>query len=138
MLNLPANAGKAEAVRAGVLRALELEPDSAGYWDADLATPLDAIPHFLRVFEERPQIELVMGARVHLLGRHIERNPLRHYLGRVAATLIALTLKLRVYDTQCGAKLFRTTPVMREVFAAPFASSWAFDVEVLARLVRAR
>ncbi len=41
---LPRNVGKAEAVRRGVLRTCDADPDYIGYWDAALATPLEAIP----------------------------------------------------------------------------------------------
>jgi len=138
LLTLPANRGKAEAVRAGLLRALELDVAAVGYWDADLATPLEAVSEFRAVLAERPQVELVMGARVVLLGRQIERRPLRHYVGRAAATAIALVLGLRVYDTQCGAKLLRVTPELGAILEQPFEARWIFDVELLARLVAVR
>ena len=138
VLALPENVGKAEAVRRGILRALEEEVDYVGFWDADLATPLAAIPEFLRILAARPELELAIGARVVLLGRRIERRALRHYSGRIAATAIALVLGLRVYDTQCGAKLFRAGPTARALFGDPFVARWAFDVELLARLVRSR
>jgi glycosyltransferase involved in cell wall biosynthesis len=137
VLSLPANVGKAEAVRAGMLRALELEPSYVGYWDADLATPLPALHEFRAVLEQRPEVELVLGSRVVLLGRQIERRAFRHYLGRASATLIALMLGLRVYDSQCGAKLFRATPTLHWLLAEPFVSRWIFDVEILARMVEA-
>lgn len=138
VLNLEQNQGKAEAVRRGIVAALDRRPDLAGFWDADLATPLSELAGFLNVFAARPEIEMVFAARVRLLGRSISRNPARHYFGRVGATLISSSLGLAVYDTQCGAKLFRAGDAMRELFAAPFLSRWIFDVEIIARLVRQR
>jgi glycosyltransferase involved in cell wall biosynthesis len=136
--DLPANLGKAEAVRRGLLRAFEAGPDYVGYWDADLATPLEAIPLFCELMDARPDIEIVFGARVRLLGRAIQRKASRHYLGRVFATAASLTLGLAIYDTQCGAKLLRASPAIQGLFQQPFATRWLFDVEILTRLIQAR
>jgi glycosyltransferase involved in cell wall biosynthesis len=133
VLSLEKNRGKAEAVRRGVLHAMELGAALVGYWDADLATPLEAIGAFAARFDDAA-ILVVLGSRVRLLGRRIERNPLRHYVGRVIATAAAHELGLAVYDTQCGAKMFRVGPAARSVFEREFRLNWAFDVEVLARL----
>ena len=133
---LPSNQGKAEAVRQGMLRALEEHPAMVGFWDADLATPLEAIPEFCDLLMERAEVMMVIGARVLMLGRRIDRRPLRHYLGRVFATAASLVIGLPVYDTQCGAKLFRAGEELRELLARPFCSRWIFDVELILRLAR--
>ena len=130
---LAANAGKGEAVRRGLLEGLRKGPRYVGYWDADLATPLDALPALRRVLEERPEVHYVLGSRIQRLGSTITRSALRHYVGRVVATFASRTLRLPVYDTQCGAKLFRVSPLVHELFATPFLSRWLFDVEILAR-----
>ena len=36
---------------------------SMGYWDADLATPLDTLVAFCELLETHPDIEMVFGAR---------------------------------------------------------------------------
>jgi dolichyl-phosphate beta-glucosyltransferase len=138
VLNLRKNQGKAEAVRIGILGALDSSPDYVGFWDADLATPLCTIPQFLDLAESRPDLEVVFGSRVKLLGRKIERSSTRHYIGRVFATAASMALGLAVYDTQCGAKLFRTTSSLNALFEQPFLSRWIFDVEIVARLIHDR
>ena len=107
VLDLSRNSGKAEAVRQGMLAAIDGGADFAGYWDADLATPLDEIPVFHRILADSPATVLVIGSRVCLLGRNVERRLFRHLLGRAFASAASLILHLKVYDTQCGAKMFR-------------------------------
>ncbi len=127
------NAGKAEAVRVGMLHAFGTGVAYSGYFDADLATPLDSIDEFIATLDRHAGIDVVIGSRLLLLGRAIKRSAKRHYLGRVFATAASVVLDLPVYDTQCGAKLFRSTDLIRGLFARPFGSRWIFDVEIFAR-----
>jgi dolichyl-phosphate beta-glucosyltransferase len=136
VLRLPGNVGKAEAIRQGLLRGLDEGAETLGYFDADLATPPAELLRMLELLEKREDLSFVLGSRVALLGRHIARHAWRHYLGRVFATFASIFLRIPVYDTQCGAKVFRATPALREALATPFRSSWVFDVELLGRLLR--
>jgi dolichyl-phosphate beta-glucosyltransferase len=134
VLNLPGNVGKAEAVRRGLLKAIEGGAGVVGYLDADGATPGDEMIRLVAAME-RERTEVVLAARVALAGHRIERRPARHYAGRVFATLASVTLGCAVYDTQCGAKLFKVTPALVDAIRRPFHGRWAFDVELLGRLL---
>jgi dolichyl-phosphate beta-glucosyltransferase len=135
VLTLAHNAGKAEAVRRGVLAAVEDGAEAVAYYDADLATPPDQLVRLVEILAARPDLVGVLGSRVARLGGVIDRRALRHYLGRAYATLASLSLGVTVYDTQCGAKVFRVTDALAAAVARPFRSSWAFDVELLHRLL---
>lgn len=133
VLALEPNGGKAEAVRKGLIQA-SATAELVGYADADFSTPPQELHRLARAIEER-EAPVVIGARVGLAGTRIVRKPMRHYLGRVFGTAASLLLGMMIYDTQCGAKLFRVTPLLRACLAEPFGSRWVFDVELLGRLL---
>jgi len=138
VIGLEKNEGKGQAVRAGVLHALTGPSHFTGFWDADLAAPLSAIRDLLQPLLANPEIQMVFGSRVKLMGRQVERKATRHFLGRIFATTVSIALALPIYDTQCGAKLFRCTPEVRQLFSEPFSSRWAFDFEVMTRFIQGR
>lgn len=131
VLVLPHNSGKAEAVRRGLLH---VSPRTAicGFWDADLAAPLEELPGMHGVLL-RSGIDWVWGIRLRSLGRRVERRATRHYLGRGFATVASFTVGVDAYDTQCGAKLFRVNAILASVLARPFVTRWIFDLELLVR-----
>lgn len=133
VVSLPVNVGKAEAVRAGVLHALRgQDVDYVGYFDADLATPLNELDRFISWSIAFPSSAIVFGSRIDRPEAHIIRSPLRYYLGRAFAAASNLLLGIPAYDTQCGAKLIRAS-VAGEIFHEPFISRWLFDVELFLR-----
>lgn len=42
---------------------------------------------------------------------------------------------MAVYDTQCGAKVFRVNPTLVAAVERPFRSAWSFDVLLFQRLL---
>jgi len=133
---LPANQGKAEAVRQGMLKVHEAWPQAPyiGFFDADLATPLEEAQRLCKAVAPFTP-GMIIGSRVNLFGTtDIQRNNVRHYVGRLSATMVSTSLGLGVYDTQCGAKLVRSdlVPVL---FDEVFLSRWLFDVELIWRLM---
>ena len=133
-LDLPRNKGKAEAVRQGLLRGMQMGARIVGFLDADLATPAGEMLRLVSTLRAS-RTQAAFAARVALLGTTIERRAARHYLGRVFATAASLLLDLRVYDTQCGAKAFHVSPMLAAALEEPFHARWAFDVELIGRLL---
>ncbi|MFK7827319.1 MAG: glycosyltransferase [Oligoflexales bacterium] len=134
--SLAENSGKSEAVRCGMNRAIS-KPNSCkliGFWDADLATKLEELKDFISYFDSKPSLVMVIGARVKLMGRDIERNLFRHYLGRVLASFASIILKMPIYDTQCGSKVFKNNDDLRQALVIAFKSRWVFDVELIKRM----
>ena len=146
-IDLPTNHGKGNAIRAGLLHVInrssmtplaELEFSTIGYIDSDGAFDLLDIELLLSVAEEKmesvPPYKVIIGSRVKLAGRHIERSKLRHYLGRLIATYVCQGWEKAPYDTQSGFKIFSLDSSFREAAKTPFKTSWFFDIELLLRL----
>lgn len=129
----PANAGKAESVRNGVnFACTNYDIKLIGYLDADLATSLEEFSSLTGYVDQN--VSFVFGSRIMKLGSTIERKASRFFIGRFIATVISIILDLKVYDTQCGCKLFKKELAL-EVFNKPFVSRWLFDVEIFNRIV---
>jgi dolichyl-phosphate beta-glucosyltransferase len=132
-LTLERNRGKGEAIRLGMLSGLEAGASIVGYFDADLATPPSELGRLVDTLRDR-SADVVLASRVLLLGTTIRRRSVRHYLGRIFATAASIVLHMPVYDTQCGAKIFRRTAALESALAQKFSGRWAFDVELIGRL----
>ena len=128
------NAGKAEAVRQGLLFATASGADLVGYWDADLATPLADIRDFSKILFRYNDVDIVYGSRIQLLGHRIKRTIARRTVSRICSSLARLAVRLPIRDTQCGAKLLRNNTLLRNNLYQEFSAGWLFDVELFARI----
>lgn len=133
ILSLVKNSGKAEAVRAGIKHCnANFHHQFIGYLDADLATTLEEFIDLRNYL--KGDIVFGFGSRIRKIGSRIERQNDRFLIGRVIATFISTILDIKVYDTQCGSKLF-TRAISVELFEQEFISTWLFDVEVFYRMI---
>lgn len=127
------NSGKAESIRQGFLQFNVAQYQYIGYFDADLATPIEEMIKLFHFISKSEYFLFVMGSRIKLIGNNVQRSLVRHYFGRIFATVISqFILKTPIYDTQCGAKIIATDLAI-ELFKNPFKTKWLFDVELLLR-----
>jgi glycosyltransferase involved in cell wall biosynthesis len=136
VLSLPANVGKGEAVRAGFNYAFECGATQVLFCDADFAVGPQDLLRICNTLDENAVCNAVIGSRIAMAGTNIQRSVFRHYSGRAFATLVSLILGQQIYDTQCGAKVFKADNEVKRAFSQPFLSRWAFDVEAIGRLLR--
>lgn len=129
------NVGKGEAVRHGLNIAVSRGAQIVGYFDADLATPISELIKLINEIQENSKLHGVFGSRISRLGAQIDRRPVRHYIGRIFSTLAGLVLGIAIYDTQCGAKVFRVSETFIQAISSPFQSSWLFDIVLLDRII---
>jgi len=133
LLNNELNLGKAESVRNGVFYCSKnkIAPHIA-YLDADLATSLEECYEIGQNLDS--QKSFVFASRILKIGSVVERRFSRFLFGRIIATFISNILDIKVYDTQCGCKVFNSE-IADLLFGKPFISKWLFDVELFSRIL---
>ena len=125
VLRVEANVGKGAAVRRGALAA-------KGEWvlmsDVDMSAPFTEFAHLAA----HADAWIVCGSRHGRPGM-----PFRRRLLSCLFHVFVWCIGVRgVHDTQCGFKLFRMD-VMRAVFECQRIARFAFDVELIRRVVSA-
>jgi glycosyltransferase involved in cell wall biosynthesis len=126
------HAGKGGAIVAGMAHA------SAGvvaFTDADGATEAEEMRRLCEIAHTR---DAVVGSRWLRGADVVVPQPLlRRAASRVFNWIVRALFGLRVSDTQCGAKAFRTE-ALRPVLVEVETSDFAFDVDLLVALARRR
>lgn len=120
--------GKGAAVRRGLLTGTSTY---TGFFDADLATPLDNLTAAME--------HLKLGASAVIASRHspgssfVRRQQFGRRLGGAAFRVMTSAMVHGICDTQCGFKFFERGAVTRAMVQCRTAG-FAFDVELLRRL----
>ena len=135
LINLNENLGKAEAVRQGILRISQESTKFIGFLDCDGAFSLNDIETVSTfALNCKSGEEYFWTSRVMLAGSNIERNWLRHYVGRIIVTLMSFGIENCPYDTQSGFKIFTNNDANKKLFVKKFKTKWLFDIEIVLRI----
>ncbi len=121
----PTNRGKGYSVRKGVLHS---RGDYVLFYDADLATSLDAINPLLDELTHG-RADIVIGSRK-LESSDVTGSMSRRILSRGFSWSTRFLTSLEIEDTQCGFKGFRG-PAARAIFSEQQLDGWSFDCETL-------
>ncbi|MHA1594148.1 MAG: dolichyl-phosphate beta-glucosyltransferase [Candidatus Baldrarchaeia archaeon] len=131
-LNFPKRLGKGGAVIQGFKVA---EGEIVGFVDADGSIPPDVIHKLIEVLDNGCW-DGVIASRWLNGSRILRYDPvIRRIASRAFNFLVRSIFDLDFRDTQCGAKFFRRDAIMK-VLRELGTSNFAFDVELLYRLVR--
>jgi hypothetical protein len=108
------------------------------FFDNKIKEPIKILNELNNVIEiliNNVEKKIVFGSRVKLMHNIVDRSNFRHIIGRVFCTVTTLLLKLNIYDTQCGLKIF--SKELSLVFVKEkFISRWLFDIEIFLRIIK--
>lgn len=124
IVRLRENSGKGAAVRAGAAAATA---PVIAFMDADMSVDPREIHLLLEAIEHA---HVAIGSRS-VAGSSVENSSYhRVVIGRTFNRIVNALTNIRLKDTQCGFKAFRT-PVARILFHLMTVDRFAFDVELL-------
>jgi dolichyl-phosphate beta-glucosyltransferase len=123
-----AQPGKGAAVRRAILRS---RSRFVGFFDADLATPLENLTTVMEHLEAGAAA--VVGSRHAPGASFVQTQPASRRLGGAAFRLATRSLVDGVHDTQCGFKFFDRAAVVPALVTCR-TTGFAFDVELLRHL----
>jgi glycosyltransferase involved in cell wall biosynthesis len=108
--------------------------EATGEWvlftDADLSSPIEELTKLTAAIDQSG-VEIAIGSRAldrSLIGVH--QSPLRELGGRFFNLIVQVGTGLRLWDTQCGFKLFRHDAA-KDVFRRLTLERFGFDAEAL-------
>ena len=112
---------------------MDNESEWLGLLDADGSIPPREVLRLLSYLERDDAPDAFFASRCKILGRTVKRSLLRHFFGRIFATLVSVGTGIPVYDSQCGFKLIRRK-CYEAIRSELRVKRFAFDVELLVAL----
>jgi dolichyl-phosphate beta-glucosyltransferase len=135
VIRLQENVGKSNALRVGMLRALELGFYYIGTYDADGAISPSDLLAAMRICDSDSNTQVVSGARILLAGSDVSRDSFRRWAGRIIATIVAMILRTQIYDPQSPCKVYRAE-FLKDNLGEDFETRWFVDTEIILRSQR--
>ena len=124
-LDTPRNKGKGYSVKAGILAATK---EWILFTDADLSTPIEELETFLR-YKENALV--IIGSRNLPMSQITVKQPfLRSSLGKIFPLFVRLLLLPKIYDSQCGFKLYKKEAA-KKIVEKQTIDGFCFDAEHL-------
>ncbi|MGM7777458.1 glycosyltransferase [Arthrobacter sp. KNU-44] len=122
--------GKGAAVRRGMLSGTS---KFTGFFDADLATPVETLTAAMEHLEAG--VGAVIATRHAPGSTFVRSQPLGRRVGGGAFRILTKSMVQGISDTQCGFKFFERDVLTRAMVRCR-TSGFAFDVELLQRIQR--
>jgi len=135
LIDLIRNLGKSEALRRGLIYAVERNYHRVGFTDFDLSTPPSEISRLMKMCEN---IEIgttsIFGVRNIEFSSNIRTSYFRRRQGRLFQKIVNFVFGFGFQDLQCGMKIFPVSVLSTELLSEPFINQWLFELELLLRL----
>ncbi len=126
LIRLENNLGKGGAVRHGILHASEC--DYILVMDVDLSTSLNCVTFFINQLKQM-KLDVIVADRFHP-NSFVNRSFMRSFISYTYLFIVHGLFSLKVIDTQCGFKLFRSK-VAKELFKHVSINGFCFEVEMI-------
>jgi dolichyl-phosphate beta-glucosyltransferase len=130
------NLGKAQALKYGFSQIIQDNKNTdliIGFMDFDSSIDPNELKLMIENFEDLTHkgfVNSMSAVRKKSSKNNIERNYIRHLIGRMIHFILKLRVKNIPFDTQCGLKLFDRKSA--EIFSRiKFQTRWLFEIEFL-------
>lgn len=118
------NKGKGYSLKKGIKRA---KKDYILITDSDLATPIE---EFIKLKQYHKKYGAIIGSRNLNTSKTNNKNKFRITFGITFTKLVNILFNLKIKDTQCGFKLFKTSAIKKAIYKSKI-NGFSFDVELL-------